>query len=215
MRAIVARLCGAALALTGACALLAALALAQGRTLPDADAAYWRAFGLAGCALPCFAGITPGETPFSDVVGLISESVPALSQQLLVSNSQVVFFAEDSALQTSLSGVVRYHQGSVGEIRLSLYLPLSSIVLRYGTPNCTLLYSAATPSEMYLYWQAGDLLYWASVGITDRVRLSSPVYTLASTELEAPDVCHTRPETRAWRGFVPVPRMLTDDRAGG
>lgn len=215
MRAIIARMSGAAFAVTCACALLAALALAAGRALPDADAAYWRAFGLARCALPCFAGITPGETPFSDVVERIRESVPALSQQLLVSNSQAVFFAEDSALQTSLSGVVRYHQGSVGEIRLSLYLPLSSIVLRYGRPDCALLYPSAAPSELYLYWQSGALLYWASVGISDRVRLSSPVYTLASTALEPPDVCQTRPEIRLWRGFAPVQRMLTADRAGG
>lgn len=215
MRAASRLLLSAAMALTGLCALALGLALALGRLQPDPDAAYWRAFGFSRCAMPCFAGITPGQTPFSDVIGRISESVPALSQQLLVSNSQVVFFAEDAALQASLSGVLRYHQGQVGDIRLSVVLPLSRVLLRLGRPDCTLLYPAGAPSDLYLYWQSGALLHWAAVSVSERVRLSSPVFSLASTALEAPDVCQSRPQTGAWRGFTLLRRMLTAEPAGG
>jgi hypothetical protein len=190
--------------------LLCVLAIRIGAARPDPDLSYWRDFGFTACALPCYAGMTPGVTDFRNTVELIAANVPVLSRELLVSTSQTVFFGQDDATFQTLSGLARYANGMVGEIRLTLFRTLSSVILRFGPPDCTLIYPPTRPTVIFLYWQGDTALVWASASIDQAVLLRSPVFTIATTVLENRRVCESSSEIQPWRGFAAVWRYLRD-----
>lgn len=171
---------------------------------PQPDTEYWSQFGFNACAMPCFAGITPGETPFNNAATLVANYLPALRQQILVSSSQAIFFGEDSATGASLTGIARYIGGKVGEIRLTLTRTLVDVLLRFGSPDCTLAYPPGNAEYLYLYWEDEGSVFWASVTVNSYVDFESQVFTITSTTLEDAAVCSSNTATEPWRGFAPM-----------
>lgn len=184
-------------------ALMAAGAIFAGQTNPELDEKYWSDFGFDACAMPCFAGITPGQTLFTDATALIARYIPTLNEQILISSTQAIFFAEAEDAPDRLTGIARYAQGKVGEISLTLARPLFSVLLRFGRPDCALAYPTGNAEYLYLYWEDGALRYWASVAVADSVHFNSPVFTINSSSEER-SICSTNTDTRSWRGFAPV-----------
>jgi hypothetical protein len=195
----------------------AAHGLAQGQPKPFSY--YWSAFGFADCAMPCYLGIVPGETAFREAAGIVAERLPTYSSMLTDEGSQVVFFGVWQGSSQTVSGLVRNRRGLVGEVRITLNVPLVEVVLEFGPPQCVMLYPQRAPSIMYLYWDDGEIMHWASVTlvagqrIIPRISYETPVFTIATSALEAGNVCSgpsaaTPPQANArlvpWRGFAPL-----------
>lgn len=92
------------------------------------------AFGFGACALPCYAGIMPGETRFPDVIERIIDHVPSLDRRML-GNTQLISFW-GTAHDVQFSGQVRYRDGQVGDIVLSTPLRLAWLLDTLGAPTC-------------------------------------------------------------------------------
>lgn len=200
-----------------ACAGLAAQALARGQAHPFQP--YWNVFGFGECALPCYLGIVPGETAFSEAAAIVESRLPSYSSMLTDEGSQVVFFGIWQDNSQTVSGLVRNERGRVGEVRITLNVPLVEVVLEFGAPDCALLYPPRSPSIMYLYWDDGEIMHWASATLVAGQRLiprlayNTPIFTIATSALDTPHICSqtgadTPPQYSAdivpWRGFSPV-----------
>ncbi len=185
------------------CAVLPFLAARAARIPAD-----WEALGFSACQLPCFAGITPAETPFRDVSTLLMRHIPALDPRLMHSGSAIHFQAalwrtQDSPKQ--LNGLVRYDRGTtVSEVRVSTSVPLELVFAQLGAPDCILPGGAfSTQQSMVIFWERGAISVAAVLGRGEnRVRLNGDAYALWLRAVNPPD-CAMRGSLR-WRGFAPV-----------
>jgi hypothetical protein len=170
---------------------------------------YWRELGFDVCELPCYAGIVPGETDFDEVTTLLAANLPALTTQLLVSNSQVGFSVEGNTLPDGrrifLNGGVYYYQGYARDIRGSVDFPLYWALLRFGTPDCVaagLVSNIGSIPTLYLYWQQADGFYWVGVALFEgRVRYNAQVFDIGSSvNRNSQMVCQSPVPISAWQG---------------
>ncbi len=178
---------------------------------PRADPPYWEAFGFEVCALPCFAGMTPGETRFDRAPYLLSDHISSLIRGALVSGSQVNFLAQSG--DDSLAGLIQPSMGRVGVIRLTIDLPLYALVARLGTPDCVWVDqdSPATQRLIVIYWSIPGAVIGASVIEDAHMPLlsggwlfdSRMVGMFVSSDSQDATFC-TSNDLMAWRGFAPV-----------
>jgi hypothetical protein len=161
----------------------------------------WRAFGFDACTLPCWAGITPGQTNFEKAFELLRQHVPTLNTQVLVSHSQIPFAA--SLSNQYASGFINYSRGQVGNIRLSIQFPLIQLIERLGAPTC--FFYGEGPSDTFgsvtVYWEIDGVLIAALVppGSED-VEPSTVIQAIA---LNPDEPMCLEDETLPWLGFAP------------
>jgi hypothetical protein len=167
----------------------------------------WTSFGFDACALPCWSGITTGETPFSDAMELIGQHVRMLNHRVLVSASQINFSA--SAPEQPVHGYLFYNGTRVGSIRLTLQLPLRELIVRAGEPAC--VFATSIPPGMsgsqtitpglVVYWEIDSVLLGVLLSEADAVRLDSQTQSLW---MSSTDYACTREDVTEWRGFGPA-----------
>lgn len=174
--------------------------LALGARQPANDDA-WVSFGFLTCPLPCYAGITPGETAFNDTAALLTRHVPALDPRTIASGTSLNFFARVPSQQ--LGGLVRYQRGGqVGEVRLNAVLPIERLFAQMGAPDC-ILTAAGAENSTIIFWERGAISVAAVLGTDqDALRMGASSFALW-LRVAAPPDCALR-GARAWHGFAPL-----------
>lgn len=169
-------------------------------TRTPGSTAVWTRFGFETCALPCFAGMTPGETPFRETGTLLMNHVPALDPRVISSGTSLNFFARLPGQQ--LAGLVRYQTGGqVGEIRLNAVLPLDQVLMQLGTPDCILV--ATVDRAPIIFWERGSVSIAAVLAEnTNALKPATSIFSLWLRVAVPPD-CTLR-GARLWQGFAPL-----------
>lgn len=166
------------------------------------SAAEWQAFGFGACALPCYAGITPGVTPFDAIQPLLMENVPRLDRRMIGSGSALNFWATIPSQQ--LSGLIRYESGLVGEIQLNVVLPLTALITELGTPDCILLSASGEPGHnTVIFWERGVVSIGAVLERNQRrININGDARALW-LRIAVPGDCSLR-GALPWQGFAPL-----------
>lgn len=167
--------------------------------IPSSDIA-WSRFGFETCALPCYAGISPGETPFRGTGTLLINHVPALDPRVISSGTSLNFFARLPSQQ--LAGLVRYQTGGqVGEIRLNAVLPLDQVLMQLGAPDCIL--AATVDRAPIIFWVRGEVSVAAVLSLdANPYKPGASVFSLW-LRVAVPSDCTLR-GARSWQGFAPL-----------
>jgi len=183
------------------CALLCAAipALGARQTAPDEA---WLKFGFAACDLPCYAGIMPGQTSFDQVTALLTRHIAVIDPLMIDGGASINFWGWIASQQ--LSGLIRYNQGQVGEIRLDLLLPVGELIEHLGAPDCIL---SGAGSDA----QADTVIFWERQGVSigavlapdpQAINLSANALALWLRDVQ-PEDCALRGAIR-WQGFAPL-----------
>ncbi len=182
------------------CIVISALVTAFGGH-PPADDQSWQHFGFAACALPCFAGITPGQTPFDSVTRLLMHHVQSIDPRMINGGASINFWAQSKS--QLLHGLIRYDGGMVGEMQFNVALPLTEIVTELGTPDCLLPSSSRTSPVTVVFWQRQQVSI-AAVLDPDRraINLNANTLALWLNATQANDC--SRSGALPWRGFAPI-----------
>ena len=114
-------------------ALLIFAARALGHILPPPEALH--ALHLTDCALPCWMGITPGQTSYEEALRRVEAAYP---QAVIVQPTQIfVEYLLDSSFGSAVLGI---SDGQVDSIYLDLGdvegIALGDAALLYGVPPC-------------------------------------------------------------------------------
>ncbi len=180
-------------------ALLCAVIPAVGG-YPAAQDEAWQRFGFTACDLPCFAGITPGRTPFDTVSTLLVRHVPAVDPRMIAGGMSINFYARAQGQQ--FGGVARYDQGRVGELRLNISVPVAPLIDQLGAPACVLS-SADAEARIVIFWKQGAITAAAVLGSAQAaLDLRGNVLALWLSA-GGPDPCALRGAV-PWRGFAPL-----------
>lgn len=161
----------------------------------------WEDFGFTTCALPCWAGITPGQTSFEKAYALLDEYIPALHTSLLTEDTDITMTA--SSPQQLASGVLYNRDGLVDSIRLNVQMPLGQLLLSLGAPDC-FIYTPSSTSR-----SGGITVYWVrDEGLIAALMLPSeqPIQPNSSIQVIALNIgLHNcdRETMFPWRGFSP------------
>jgi hypothetical protein len=173
----------------------------------------WHAFGFDACALPCWAGITPGQTSFDKAFALLVQHVPTLNTQVLMSGSQIPFSA--SLPDQYASGFIYYSQGEVGNIRLSVQLPFVQLIERLGTPSCFFYAEGpyGTLGSLTVYWELDGVLIAGLVppGNAD----VQPTTSIDAVAFNPDEPACFQEDTLPWLGFAPRWRYEQADQRHG
>jgi hypothetical protein len=111
--------------------------------------------GFTACELPCWAGITPGLTPFADAGELMAEHLPAFSIPSFLTTSTLSFQTITS--EPDLAGALYYDNSRVSEVHLEVALPIGYLFDSLGTPNCVWTSPGNMQAVMAVYWEDEDL----------------------------------------------------------
>jgi hypothetical protein len=181
------------------CVLCCTMVVACAARTPGSEAA-WTRFGFEACALPCYAGMTPGETPFRETGTLLINHVPALDPRVISSGTSLNFFARMTGQQ--LAGLVRYQSGGqVGEIRLNSVLPLDQVLMQLGAPDCIL--ATTVDRAPIIFWERGMVSVAAVLGMDNSAyQPGANIFSLWLRVATPPD-CTLR-GARSWQGFAPL-----------
>ena len=170
------------------------------RTPPEDSGA--GAIGFAACKLPCWAGITPGLTPFAEANELLGQHLPEYQIPTFLTTSTLTF--QTIAAEPMISGSLFYDGTRVGEIHLDVRLPASYLLDRLGTPDCVWVVRGSVPLIVRVYWERNGLSTGAYF-IFDRdagwQRDMLTHYLQMSTTLscDIPGILPWRGFARAWR----------------
>jgi len=158
----------------------------------------WAAYGFAACALPCWAGITVGETPFSDTVTRTAASIPALTSHTIAGSPVFLWGNADPYF---FSGRVYVGGETVGRVELNLNLPADYLIARFGLPLCVLSGPDlnTTTHLSAIYWTGGDWVAAAFVNGNART-LFTPSATIYSFTVFNGSMTPCPKTTAPWRG---------------
>jgi hypothetical protein len=184
-----------------ACVLICGALTAFAGRQPDPDES-WQHFGFATCALPCFAGITPGQTPFQSVQQLLIRHVQSVDPRMIASGASINFWARSKSQQ--FGGLVRYNEGRVGEMRFNVVLPLAEIITELGTPDCLLPNTSTDPDRVtVIFWEREQVSIAAVLAPDPRaINLNANTLALWLNPVQANDC--SRSGAVSWRGFAPM-----------
>lgn len=176
--------------------VLAVLLAARPRPVPPLDAP-----GFEACALPCWAGITPGETRTQESPQIMSAHLPDTPVVFSQIGTQINF--NTTRTERSISGSIYDDRGTVGGLRLMMRLPLWQILELLGTPACVSQQPEASAQRFVT-------IRWAlenhSIGVTLLLEpaewnISAEIFSLAVFSRDAP--CSS-PAEISWQGFAPL-----------
>ncbi len=170
-----------------------------GQRLPPPESGV-EAIGFAACSLPCWAGITPGLTPFAEANELMAEHLPAFSIPTFLTTSTLSFQTVTS--QPNLAGALYYDRSRVSEVHLDVALPVWYLLDNLGTPDCVWVSRGNMQAVMAVYWEGQDLSTSAYLLFDGRMgwKLEMPTRFLQmSTTL----TCKTTGIV-PWMGFAPA-----------
>jgi hypothetical protein len=174
--------------------LCAAIPVLGGRSLPADDA--WQHFGFSVCDLPCFVGITPGRTPFSEMGDLLHRSIPLIGNRMFNAGTAINFWA--SLPHAQLAGWARNDQGLVSEIRLTSPLPFDYLLTQLGTPDCAL---SGDARPTIVYWVRGAVSVGAVLGAGERDFSPNNRISAVWMRTSEPDDCAAS-GALTWHGFA-------------
>jgi hypothetical protein len=181
------------------CAVIPVIAARQ-----PAENPAWRVFGFDYCKLPCFAGITSGETPFDSASNLLVRNVEAVDPRMINSGTSLNFWGRDSSQQ--LSGLVRNDRAAVGELRLIVIVPVEEVIAQLGAPDCILPNTDGDPNRMtIIFWEQSGVSTAAVLGsdVNQRaVNLNANTLAIWLSAME-PTPCSLR-GALPWKGFAPM-----------
>ncbi len=112
----------------------------------------WEQFGFAYCGLPCFAGVTPGETVSDDAASLLYQHIPTIERGMFNTGSTLYFAA--TLTSQRLGGVMLYGHSTVSEFQLNVFLPLEQLINELGLPDC-LLPEPGSQNTTDVFWTRG------------------------------------------------------------
>ncbi len=168
------------------------------------DNSDWRSFGFDYCALPCFAGIMSGKTPFDDAQLLLVRNVEAVDPRMINSGVSINFWARLPTQQ--LGGLVRNDRSAVGELRLIVIVPLEEVITELGAPDCILPNTDGAPNRMtVIYWEQDGISTAAVLGadVNNRaLNLNANTLAIWLSAME-PNPCELR-GAQPWKGFAPM-----------
>lgn len=160
--------------------------------------------GFDACALPCWAGMTPGETLYADAPRLIGEHISGATLNFERGFAQINFTMQAPGTNP-IFGSIYDDRGQVGGVRLDGVIPLWLLLEQAGRPRCVSSSQALTSNARVInvYWQMGDIYLWSftAFAATDRFHPASPAISLFILHSEDPCI---QPDAQAWRGFAPL-----------
>lgn len=171
------------------------------RQLPPHEA--WQQFGFDACNLPCYGGITPGRSDFSNSASSLIQQVPAIDRRMISTGTSLSFWARMPTEQ--LSGIIRYELGGgVSEIRLNARLPVDHVLDQLGAPDCILgRTTEGSTQTTVIFWERGVVSIGAVLSTLEKgVNLKAEVLSIWLRAVNPPD-CSLRGAI-AWRGFAPL-----------
>ncbi len=158
----------------------------------------WTAYGFAACELPCWAGITVGETPFADTVALTAASVPALTSHTIAGSPVFLWGTADPYY---FSGLVYLGETTVGRVELSLKLPADYLIARFGLPACVLSGPDVNQAGHLsaIYWGGAD---WVAAAFVNGSAngLFGPAATIYAFSVFRGNMSPCPKTTAPWRG---------------
>lgn len=182
------------------CVLAISLARLRGESLPDR--APWIDIGFSACALPCWANIRVGQTPFdlNQLIPALANILPAEQTRMLLSGSQINLWVDDGE-QELMSGFIYYSGGVIGDMRLNIAQPVGQLVRRLGTPDCTWIEQADSTLRLVLYWEREGVSSGAMIDLGAHQRLAPETMTISLWMSATSSACD-RAQARPWLGFA-------------
>jgi hypothetical protein len=153
--------------------------------------------GFAACKLPCWAGITPGLTPFAQADELLVEHLPNVDITLHLLSSALTFQVDNE-----LSGILFYDGGHVSEIHLEVVMPINYFLETLGTPDCVTASKGPTEVSLSVIWETSDGFIGAFLLFDGRMGWN-PALVTRSVLMGTVNVCDT-PGILSWKGFAPA-----------
>lgn len=150
------------------------------------------------CVLPCWGGLTPGQTNFTEVGEILTAQFAPMNPYPSLTNS-VISFGIDTPRQ-HIGGLVYYNRGRVGDMLLTIKLPFSVLMDALGTPDCVDQPLMRTRT-LIVYWARGTAFIKTLLVTDERGRLTMDMQAqdlhIGSAEIP----CAGR---IPWRGFAPI-----------
>lgn len=174
---------------------------------PVESSPLWTAFGFAACALPCWAGITVGQTPSGAVIERLAAGLPVFSNYMQAGDAVLLL---GSQAETMLNGVITYERRGVVraiEFNLAPALPADALIDRLGAPDC-LITSVEVSNGLrtsVVYWESGDfwLSAWVWGGLDGMLSGGGTIYAVTMTATQTADdsPCQQNRAIR-WKGIA-------------
>ena len=141
-------------------------------------------FGFEACDLPCYAGITVGETNSDDVPALIAQYVGGRGRVLMddlpplqtangdvLSNEGTLYTFQREALYRPFNAAIMTREDLVTSIQLNGLVQLDALLEDLGAPTCAdYSQQTSTSQSMRLYWLLDDnqIMITAAIPIFQR-----------------------------------------------
>lgn len=169
-------------------------------------------FGLTACALPCWAGIVPGETPFEQAPQTIADHLPITQNRFMVSSSHINYWL--TITDEPFSGLIDFERGVVSDIRINAPVPMWYMIALLGTPDCLWIGdpSISQQDTIAVYWQRDSLSTGAFLNFEEGTRWQPD--TLMDTVWVGTEIGFCEDVgLQAWRGFAPFWRYRQQNSA--
>ncbi len=156
--------------------------------------------GFNVCELPCWAGVVPGETRYTDAAAIITANLTDIRLQFPDFLAEVPT-AQITSSRGEVLGAVYEDRGVVGSLRLDFPLPLWHLLETAGTPVC--LQTTLQGADVYvysLYWQVETLYLLGIVLVRDPADWHLDQVTTSLYIFSGSDPCAI-PSARPWQGF--------------
>ncbi|MBC7810241.1 MAG: hypothetical protein H7175_03800 [Burkholderiales bacterium] len=167
--------------------------------------------GLTACALPCWAGIVPGETPFEQAPQTIADHLAITQNRFTVSSSHINYWL--TITDEPFSGLIDYERGVVSDIRINAPVPMWYLMALLGPPDCVWIDALSSQEDIIgVYWErdglsTGAILNFDKGAAWQPDTLMDSVW--ASTQV---GFCDEVGALR-WRGFAPFWRYWEQNSA--
>lgn len=178
------------------------------------EATQWSELGFTHCALPCWVGLTPGETPF-DTTQIAYQIVQAFhdpSTQIILSSSQINF--STTVKNQQIIGLIFYTGGDneggvIGDIRLILSLPMWQLIGNLGEPDCVWtegMMGLQGRRVIGVYWEHGGGISMGALLAVDARGAWHPDTNVESFWVSVTSSACDQPESVPWLGFASFQR---------
>jgi hypothetical protein len=170
---------------------LAAVIIGRQRQSSEIDLSQ---YGFATCDLPCWAGITPGETTAGFIIPLLERHIPVYQDARFPEGGIVLFH-----LSNDISGNVRFYEAVNQIYVMNLEIPVLYLIDRLSLPDCV---NADGNAMLLMWYRDGSAIISTFLG--------NPVQMLAREDTTATGIlifeandnfCQDYAE---WRGFAPL-----------